>query len=109
MGAGSAAVAIVGLIFVGGGVAFLPLALPPLAAGYAVTRATRLARVFAVSVAVLYGVVVAYVATYPLRGLPPPPGQSASIDPGSLLVAAVFLTAALLILVGSARREASGR
>jgi hypothetical protein len=111
MGGASVAVAIGGLIFAGGGVIFLPLALPPLAAGYMVVRVTPGARIFGLLVAALYGGFVAYVATYSLRGLTPPPGQSdpRQIDMGSALVACVFLAAAVLILVGRARREASGR
>jgi hypothetical protein len=55
MGAASAAVAIGGLIFAGGGVIFLPLALPPLGAGYMVLRAIPGARIVGVLVAALYG------------------------------------------------------
>ncbi len=111
MGGASVAVAIGGLIFAGGGVIFLPLALPPLAAGYMVVRVTPGARIFGLLVAALYGGFVAWFATYSLRGLTPPPGQSdpRQIDMGSALVACVFLAAAVLILVGRARREASGR
>jgi hypothetical protein len=111
MGGASLAVAIGGLIFAGGGVIFLPLALPPLAAGYMVLRAMPGARIFGLLVAALYGGFVAWFATYSLRGLTPPPGQSdpRQIDMGSALVACVFLAAAVLILVGRARREASGR
>ncbi len=109
LGALSIAVALVGSIFAGSGVAFLPLALPLLVAGYVVLRAIRGARVLGLSVAVIYGVAVGYVATTPLRGLTPAPGQSVAIDPGSGLVAAAFLTAALLLLVGRADREGIGR
>ena len=111
MGGASVAVAIGGLIFAGGGVIFLPLALPPLAAGYMVVRVTPGARIFGILVAVLYGGFMVSVATYSLRGLTPPPGQSdpRQIDMASALVACVFLAAAVLILVGRARREASGR
>jgi len=107
MGGASVAVAIGGLIFAGGGVIFLP----PLAAGYMVVRVTPGARIFGILVAVLYGGFMVSVATYSLRGLTPPPGQSdpRQIDMGSALVACVFLAAAVLILVGRARREASGR
>jgi hypothetical protein len=111
MGGISAAVAIGGLIFAGGGVIFLPLAIPPLAAGYMVVRAMRGARVFGLLVATIYGGFMVSVATYPLGGLRPAPGQSdpRQIDIAGALVACVFLAAAVLILVGRARREASGR
>jgi hypothetical protein len=111
MGAASAALAIGGLIFAGGGVIFLPLAVPPLAAGYMVVRVTPGARICGLWVAALYGGFVAWAATYSLRGLTPPPGQSdpRQIDMASALVACVFLAAAVLILFGRARREASGR
>jgi hypothetical protein len=76
-----------------------------------VVRVTPGARIFGILVAVLYGGFMVSVATYSLRGLTPPPGQSdpRQIDMGSALVACVFLAAAVLILVGRARREASGR
>jgi hypothetical protein len=105
------AVAIGGLIFAGGGVIFLPLALPPLAAGYMVVRVTAAARTFGFLVAALYGGFVTYAATYSLRGLTPAPGQSdlRQIDIGSAVVACVFLAAAVLILVGRGRHGATGR
>jgi hypothetical protein len=74
MGGASVAVAIGGLIFAGGGVILLPLALPPLAAGYIVVRMTPGARSFGFLVAALYGGFGAYAATYSMRGLTPPPG-----------------------------------
>jgi hypothetical protein len=111
IGGASVAVAIGGLIFAGGGVIFLPLALPPLAGGYMVLRAMPGARIFGLLVAALYGGFVAWFATYSLRGLTPPPGQSdlRQIDIGSALVACVFLAAAVLILVGRGRHEATSR
>jgi hypothetical protein len=109
MGGASVAFAIGGLIFAGGGVIFLPLALPPLAAGYMVVRAMPGARVVGFLVAALYGGFIWSVATYPLRGLTPPAGQAdpRQIDIASALVACVFITAAALILIGRARRESS--
>jgi hypothetical protein len=111
MGGASAAVAIGGLIFAGGGVILLPLALPPLAAGYMVVRAIPWARVVGFLVGALYGGFIWSVATYPLGGLTPPPGQSdpRHIDIASALVACAFVAAAILILAGRARREASDR
>lgn len=53
MGGASLAVAIGGLIIAGGGVIFLPLALPLLAAGYMVLRAMPGARVVGFLVAAL--------------------------------------------------------
>jgi hypothetical protein len=103
LGIGSLGVALTGLVFAGGGVAFLGLAVPPLIAGYGILRRTRWARVFGLIVALAYAVGVAYVASTPLRGLTPPTGQSApTIDPGSTLVAVAFLVAAILVLVGTA-------
>jgi hypothetical protein len=112
LGGVSVAVAIGGLIFAGGGVIFLPLALPLLAAGCMVVRAMPGARVVGLLVSVLYGGFVWSFATYPLRGLTPPPGQADTrqIDVGSALIACAFLAAAIMILVGSGRREpSSGR
>ena len=111
MGGASLAVAIGGLIFAGGGVMFLPLALPPLAAAYMVVRMTPGARIVGFLVAALYGGFLAYVATYSMRGLAPPPGQSdpRQIDMGSALIACAFLAAAVLILIGRGRHEAAGR
>jgi Na+/proline symporter len=112
MGAVSLAVTIGSLTLTGGGVILLPLALPPLAGGYMVLRATPGARVVGSAVGAIYGGFVWYFfATYPLRGLAPAPGQSdpRQIDIVSALVACVFLTAAVTILVGRARRQASDR
>jgi hypothetical protein len=109
MGVVSFAVAIGGLIFAGGGVIFLPLAMPPLAAGYMVVRSMPGARVVGFLVAALYGGFIWSVATYPLGGLTPPAGQSdpRQIDIASALVACVFMAAAVLILFGRARGEGS--
>ena len=92
-----------------GGVAFLPLAVPPLVAGYCVLRQLRWARLFGCAVAAIYGLVVAYIATTPWRGLTPAPGQSSPpLDPGTVLVAVGFLTSAALIALGKADRRLSG-
>jgi hypothetical protein len=111
MGAASAAVAIGGLIFAGGGVIFLPLALPPLGAGYMVLRAIPGARIVGVLVAALYGAFIWSVATYPLGGLTPAPGQAdpRHIDIATALVACVFITAAVLVLIGRSWRETPDR
>jgi hypothetical protein len=111
MGGASVAVAIGGLIFAGGGIIFLPLALPPIAGGYLVLRALPGARVVGFLVSALYGGFIWSVATYPLGGLTPAPGQPdpRHIDIPAALVACVFMTAAILILVGRAHREASDR
>lgn len=111
MGVVSVAVAIGGLILAGGGVMFLPLALPPLGAGYMVLRATPGARLVGVLVAAAYGAFVWYVATYPLGGLTPPPGQPdpRHIDMAAAVVAGLFMTAAVLALIGRPRRETPAR
>ena len=77
--------------------------------GYLVLRALPGARVVGLLVSLLYGSFVWSFATYPLRGLTPPPGQADTrqVDVASALVACVFLAAAMMILVGSRRREAS--
>jgi hypothetical protein len=101
LGIGSMALGFGGSIMAGGGILFLPLGLPPLVAGYAVWRRLPWSRVSGVAVALAYAGVVAYVATTPLRGLTPPPGQSgAALDPGSIVIALAFLLAAILILAG---------
>jgi hypothetical protein len=100
----SFAIAAAGLLFgTGGTVLLFALAIPLLAAGYGVLRRIRWARVAALIVAVGYGTTVAIVATTPLRGLRPGPGQSGpSLDPAPVLVAIAFAAAAVLILVGKA-------
>ncbi len=113
LGVGSLAVPLVGLVVAGGrvgGVAFLPLAVPPLGAGYCLLRQIRWARALAVTVAVTYAAVVAYIATTPWRGLTPAQGQSSPpLDPGTVLVAVAFLISACLIAVGKAEGKPSGR
>ena len=112
MGAALLAVAVGSLILAGGGVIFFPLALPPLTAGYMVLRATPGARSVGFLVAALYGWLTwSWFAAYPLRGLTPGPGQPdpRHIDMTAAVVAGIFMTAAVLILVGRARREASDR
>jgi hypothetical protein len=84
-----------------GGVAFVPLAVPPIAAGYCVMRRIQWARLLGVAVAVTYAVVVGYIATTPWRGLAPAPGQSSPpLDSGTVLVAVAFLISAILVAVG---------
>jgi hypothetical protein len=106
-GIGSLVVGMAGLIVWGGGVAFFPLAVPPLAAGYAVLRRARWARVSGFIVALAYAATVAYVATTPWRGLTPPDQSPGSADPGALLLAVAFVAAAILVLVGTADRRTS--
>jgi hypothetical protein len=76
-----------------------------------VVRAMPGARVVGFLVAAIYGWFLWSVATYPFGGLRPAPGQPdpRQIDIASALVACVFMTAAVLILIGNARREASDR
>jgi len=76
MGGISAAVAIGGLIFAGGGIIFLPLALPPIAGGYLVLRALPGARVVGLLVAALYGGFIWSSLPIPWAVLTPAPGQS---------------------------------
>ena len=52
-------------------------------------------------VGMAYALIATFVATTPLRGLTPPPGQSREpLDAGIVLVAIGFAIAALLIAVG---------
>lgn len=98
------ATALVGMVVWGGGVAFVGLAVPPLAAGYGVTRRVRGARLFGVAVAGAYAIACAYVATTTLRGLTLAPGQQAAgLDPLWTVVAVAFLLAA--VLIGSSRAD----
>ncbi len=113
LGIGSLVVPLAGLLATGGrlgGLAFLPLAVPPIAAGYCVLRQIPWARVLGFTVALAYAVVVAYTATTPWRGLTPAQGQSPPpLDPGTVLVAVAFLISAALIAVGKPGSKAGGR
>lgn len=102
LGIACLAVAVVGLLGFGGGVSFAVLALPLLAAGVVTMRnGVRLARVAAATVALAYAVAIVLVATAPLRGLTPPPGQTApGPDPAALLLAAACAVAGVLVLTG---------
>jgi hypothetical protein len=113
LGIGSLAVPLAGLVATGGrlgGLAFLLLAVPPIAAGYGALRQIPWARVLGFTVALAYAVVVAYTATTPWRGLAPAQGQSSPpLDPGTVLVAVAFLISAVLIAVGRPDNQAGGR
>jgi hypothetical protein len=102
-GAAILAVALVGVIAWGGGVAFFAVAVPLLAAGFIVHRQVRGARLFGVAVAAVYGIASAYVATTTLRGLAPAPGQGAAgLDTFWTVVAVAFLAAAVLVGISRA-------
>ena len=113
LGIGFLAVPLAGLVVAGGrvgGLAFLPLAVPPIAAGYCVLRQIPWARVLGFTVAVTYAVVVAYIAPTPWRGLAPAQGQSSPpLDPGTVLVAVAFLISAFLIVAGKPDGKPGGR
>jgi hypothetical protein len=101
MGVVSIALGLGGSITAGGGLLLIPLGIPPLVAGWAVWRRRRWSRPSGGALALAYAGSVAYVATTPLRGLTPPSGESgAAIDPGSLMIAWIFLVAAILIMAG---------
>lgn len=107
LGIGSITLGLGGLLLIGGGLLFVPLGLPPIVAGYAVWRRLRWSRVSGAAVGLSYAGAVAYVATTPLRGLTPPPGQSGgSVDPGFVAIAVIFLAAAILVIAGRADEQA---
>jgi hypothetical protein len=88
----------------GGGAAFIPAAIPLLAAGYLILRGVRFARVLGLVVAIVYGTFMAVVATTPLRGVTPPPGQSREpLDPVAVALTVVMFAVALLIVIGAQR------
>lgn len=113
LGIACLAVAVVGLIMLGGGVSFVVLAIPLLAAGTLAARSSvPAARVLASSVAFVCAALIAFVATAPLRGLTPPPGQPLPvIDGGAILLAAGCAIAGVLVLAGDPghRRAAAAR
>ena len=103
LGIGSLGLLFAGLVLVEGGLAFLPLAVPPLVTAFAVLRPMRWARPLALVVGVAYGGIAAYVATTPWRGLTPADGQTGGpVDIGLALVAVVSVSAATLVLAGRA-------
>lgn len=88
-----------------GGLMIVVLALPLLLGGFLVLRGLPLARTVGVLLPVLYGIGVAFVATTPLRGLTPAPGQSREpVDAATLVVAALLLLAAVLVAIGQPAR-----
>jgi hypothetical protein len=100
------AVGAIGVGADGGGLAFLALGLPPVAAGGLILRRVSGARVAGLSVSLAYAAVIASVATAPWRGLSPPPGaESPSIDPASVLIGLTFGVAAGLLAFGTSRRQ----
>jgi len=89
------------------GSALLAVAVPPLIAGVAVIRSTRLARTLGVLVAGVYAAGAMVIATTSLRGLTPAPGQPrAELDPSMLGAAVLLVAAALLVLIGRSRSAA---
>ena len=104
VGIGLLAIALIGLVSAGGGLALVVLAILPCMAGGLVLRRTPGARVVGLSVSLAYAAFLASVATAPWRGLTPAPGtQPASIDPGSVLLGLAFVAAAVLLIVGTPR------
>jgi hypothetical protein len=88
----------------GSGVMILLLALPPLAAGAWVIVAGRWARALGLAVSFGYAAAVGFVATTPLRGLTPPPGQGREpLDPTMVALTIAFLVAGLLVALGMPR------
>ena len=110
--AGAVALLAVGALFLftglQGGVALLIAAIPPLGAGSLIVRGVRFARALGLVVAIVYGGFVAVVATTPLRGVTPPPGQSRDpLDPVAVALTIVLFVVALLIGVGARGRAAT--
>lgn len=109
-GAGILAIGLVGIVVWGGGVAFVALAVPPAAAGFGVIRRFPWARTLAVAVACGYAIVCAFVATTPLRGLTPAPGQPAvGLDPVWTAAAVAFVVAAVLVGMSKADHTPADR
>ena len=101
LGLCAVAAGLIGFVLFRGGLALVAVGVPPLLAAAEVLRRRRLARPLALLVALAYAVVVAFIATTPLRGLTPPPDQPpASPVLGGVLVAAAFLAPAVLLAVG---------
>ncbi len=90
-----------GVVLFGGGVVLVAVGVPPLVAAAAVLGRRPWARPLALFVAVAYAIVVAVIATTPLRGLAPAPGEPpAAPAPGGVLVTVAFLAAAALLAFG---------
>ncbi len=84
--------------------ALLAVAVPPLIAGVAVIRSTRLARTLGVLVAAVYAVGAMVIATISWRGLTPAAGQPrADFDTATLVVAVLVVAAGMLVLIGRSR------
>ena len=103
LGLAAAAAGLVGFALFGGGVALVAVGLPPLVAAAGVRGRHRRARPLALLVALAYAIVVAFVATTPLRGLTPAPGEPPAAPVlGGVLVAVAFLATAVLLAAGDA-------
>ena len=101
LGLASVAAGLIGFVLFRGGLALVVVGVPPLVAAAGVLGRRSHARPLAVLVALAYAVVVAFVATTPLRGLTPAPDQPpASPVLGAVLVALAFLAAAVLLALG---------
>jgi hypothetical protein len=84
-----------------GSFGFVLLNLPALAAGYAVLQRWPWARAGGLIMAVVYAAFWTIVATTPLRGITPPPGQDRPpLDPYSVALAGAFVVSAALIGFG---------
>ena len=89
------------MITTGSGLAILIFSVPPLVAGAWVMVRGAWARTLGALVGAVYAAFIAYVATTPLRGITPPPGQSREpMDLGLVMLATGFALATLLIVAG---------
>lgn len=88
------------------GIGIIAMALPPVAVGVWTLALRPLARPLAILAGLAYGAIIAFVATTPLRGLTPPPGQSRDpLDPATVALAVGFLVVAGLAAIGKPVRR----
>ena len=105
--AGSMLLLLLGVIFVfgaflAGGLAVAILGMPILFAVAVLLRSGPWARVVGMMTGVIYTLVIGYVATTPLRGLTPAPGQpSVQLDLGMLVLTVAFALATIFIAIGA--------
>ena len=88
------------------GVGTVVVGVVPIVVGLAAIRRIPWARAGAFATALIYALVLAFVATAPLRGLTPPPGETRPpLDFATASLAVGFVVAAVLLALGDRQRR----